>query len=293
MGQRLHNEKSIGVHSPRTQTRSFAWQIGIGVLRLLITAGLLILVWYVTRLPMFTITEVAVSGGETISHDEVRAFVLQELQGTYLLVIPKHFSYLYPHDRIYEVLSKNTSMHDIEIQRTSRAKLDISFKEYIPYALWCSYTSSTTPCLFMTESGYAFSEAPVLQGGVLVRYIQEGMDEMKIGQVLTKEQLGPIEQLIGRIEHELEFRIASVLFKTNGDIELRIHGGGMVLVSGKEDVEKTFDNLQTVLKSQEFKHLKPGNFQYVDVRFHNKVFVNESSEASASSTDTSGGELPE
>ena len=277
----------------RTQTHSFMWHIMRGVLRFVLIAGVLGLVWYITRLPMFTITEVTISGGETIPHDEVRALVLQELQGTYYLIIPKRFSYLYPHDRIYEVVAKNTRMYDISIERASYTELGVSFKEHIPYALWCSDSASTSPCLYMTNTGYAFAEAPILQGGALVRHVDEGTGDVAIGSVRTKKQLSDTEYFTSRIERELGLRTASILYKKNGDIEFSINGGGQIFVSGGNNVEDSFDNLHAVLTSQEFKHLKPGNFQYVDVRFSNKVFVNESMNDSGSTTTEVHRGLPE
>jgi hypothetical protein len=41
--------------------------------------------------------------------------------------------------------------------------------------------------------------------------------------------------------------------------------------------------------SEEYRHLKPGNFQYVDVRFDTKVFVNEHIAPLVSTTATSTG----
>ena len=35
------------------------------------------------------------------------------------------------------------------------------------------------------------------------------------------------------------------------------------------------DNLLTLVGSEEFSHLAPGNFQYLDLRFNTRVFVNE------------------
>lgn len=285
--------KVIGIQVHRTQTRSFVWQIVRGILRLIGIVGALALVWYITRLPLFTITEVTVSGGETIPHDEVRASVLQELQGSYFLIIPKRFTYLYPHERIYEVVAKNTRMHDIVITRTSTRELSVSFKEYIPYALWCSYSASTSPCLFMTKEGYAFTEAPILLGGALVRYTDENVDEVLIGQVRTVEQLNDTEYFIERMDTELGLRTASVLFKKSGDIAFSINGGGQIFVSGGKDFVTAFANLNSILKSSEFKHIKPGNFKYIDVRFDNKVFVNDAMDEVTSTTTEGSIDLSE
>jgi len=37
----------------------------------------------------------------------------------------------------------------------------------------------------------------------------------------------------------------------------------------------TVNNLNVVLTSDEFTDIQPGGFQYIDLRFGNKVFVNE------------------
>lgn len=268
-------ETTVRARGRHDTQHTFVWQIVRGVVRLLAVVAVLGLAWYVTRLPFFTITEVAVRGGETISHEDVRAQVLQELQGAYFLIVPKHFTYLYPSERIHAVLAKNTRMHDIVLARTDRHTLDVSFKEYVPYALWCSYSASTSPCYFVTEDGYAFAEAPVLQGGALPRHVLEGVDDLHVGDLHTEKSLAEIDAFMQRATQELGLRIASVLHKKNGDIELHINGGGAIFVSGKKDLNTAFDNLTSVLSSTEFKHIEPGNFKYIDVRFENKVFVNE------------------
>ncbi len=277
----------------RDTQHTFVWQIVRGVLRLVAIAAVLALLWYLTRLPFFTITDVVVSGGETIAHEEVRAQMLQELQGTYFLIVPKQFTYLYPKDRMREVLSKNARMHDIALTRTDRHTLSVSFKEYVPYALWCGYSASTSPCYFVTEGGYAFAEAPALQGGALPRHVLEGVDEMQVGDMHTEKSLVEIDAFMRRASEELGLRIASILHKKNGDIEFGINGGGAIFVSGKKDLTVAFKNLTSVLASDEFTHIEPGNFKYIDVRFENKVFVNEKLVAESTTTEEVLEALPE
>jgi cell division septal protein FtsQ len=272
---------------------TFVWQIVRGVVRLCVLVMVLGLTWYLTRLPFFTITEVTVSGGETISHEDVRAQVIQELQGTYFLIIPKRFTYMYPEKRIYEVLAKNTSMYDVVVERSTRKELAVSFKEHVPYALWCDYDATTSPCFFMTKTGYAFGEAPMLHGGALIRHAAEGVNDIAVGNTRSEEEIAKVDSFINRVEQELGLRIATVVYKQNGDIEFTINGGGQVFVSGGKDFDAAFSNLTAVLASDEFKHIEPGNFKYIDVRFNNKVFVNETLGESGSSTATSSEELPE
>jgi hypothetical protein len=255
--------------------------------------GFFILVtWYVTRLPAFTVSEVQVAGGETISHDVVRSQVEAELAGTYFLVVPRRFSYLYPHDSIVETLGKIPRVHDVVVTRTSRSTLSVSFREYVPYALWCGEGGEGESCWFVNSEGYAFAEAPSLHGGTLVRHTVEG-SEVAEGTVIDAEKFARINTFIRRAEEELGLRITTLMHKENGDIELSVNGGGMIFVSGGRDFDTTFGNLKAVLSAPEFEHLEPGNFRYVDVRFENKVFVNEELVAEPATATATTAELPE
>ncbi|MFZ2253114.1 MAG: hypothetical protein WAW13_03000 [Minisyncoccia bacterium] len=264
---------------------NFKLQIFWGVLRLVLIAFCGVLVWYVTRLEFFTIASVEVSGGETISHEEIRIRMLDELKGAYFLIIPKRFTYLYPHDRMIEVLEKNQRMHSVVVERTERTTLSVSFMEYIPYALWCSAESSSTPCYFLTSDGYAFTEAPELIGGTLVRHSVEGIEEIKEGTVIDVKELRAIDTFIERAKNELGFRITSLVHTKDKDIQFLINGGGSILVSKGKDLTVTFDNVKSVLESKEFKHIKPGNFNYIDARFNNKIFVKEAMDSVGTTTE--------
>ena len=286
-------ETTVRVRGRRDTQHSFVWQIMRGVLRLFAIGVVLGLTWYITRFPFFTITEVTVSGGETISHEEIRAHVRSELQGAYFLIVPKQFTYLYPKERVNEVLLKNPRIHDIVLSRADRHTIDVSFKEYVPYALWCGYGASTSPCYFVTEGGFAFAPAPTMQGGALPRHILEGVDELQVGDMHTEKSLPEIDAFMQRASEELNLRIASVLHKKNGDIEFSINGGGVIFVTGKKDLNAAFDNLTSVLASDEFAHIEPGNFKYIDVRFENKVFVNEKIAEESTTTEDVPSTLPE
>lgn len=278
-------KKRIEARHGRERRSDFAWQVFRGVVRLGIIGIFIGMTWYVTRIPALTIGEVSIDGGETISHDFIRDQVETEFTGAYLLIVPKRFAYLYPHDRIVEVLEGIPRVHGVTVERTSLKSLHVSFEEYIPYALWCS-DNEQVPCWFISESGYSFIEAPILHGGTLVRHIAEGLSEIEEGQVIDVNRLRLIYHFIDRLSNELTLRVASVLYRENGDIEFSISGGGQILVSGNKDFEMTFENLKTVLGSPEFKHLAPGKFQYVDVRFENKVFVNEELQTESMTTAT-------
>ena len=270
---------------------SFTRQFFRGLFRIVVVLGVIALVWYGTRLEMFTIREVHIQGGETISHDEVRARITDELQGAYFLIIPKRFSYLYPHDRLLVVTEKIPRIHNITIERDSRTLLNVTFEEYMPHALWCIQGKDTEPCYFIDAHGYAFTEAPLLHGGSLIRHSIEGIEQITEGSVIDEGMLSAIDSFTSRAGEELGLRIATVVHKQNKDFEFLVSGGGKIYIASEKDMNSTFENLKSVLTSDGFKHIAPGNFQYIDVRFDNKVFVNEEPEQVATTTATTT--LPE
>lgn len=273
-----------------SKQRSTAWHVMWGVGIMLAIALLLYGVWYVTRLPVFTISDISIEGGETVSHEDLRDVVEQELSGSYLLLIPYRFAYFYPEERIHEALSSVARVHNVSMERVSNTKLAITFDEYVPYALLCESGFESAQCYFLDDTGYAFSPAPPLRGGAFVRHVVEEQEARSGLQALDAEFLGALDGFIKALDSELGFRVLTVMHKTSGDVRLHLSEGGRLFVAKDSSMQEAFENLQSILTSREFDHLEPGNFNYIDLRFGNKIFVNEELEVVATSSDPALGE---
>lgn len=241
-----------------------------GVLSIIAVGLLLYAVHYVTHRELFRINEVHIEGGVTIPHEAVRTEIERVLEGEYLGLISRRFVYTYPHEEIQAALDTFSHMRSYTLTREGRAVL-VTFDEYLPRALWCV----PAVCYLLSEDGFAFAEAPQLTGGSFIRYYTEGATQIERGQVIEEEVLHASEWFSKKVESELGFRIASVLYKQNRDIAFEVSGGGMFLVASGKNIETTFANLKTVLTSDAYAHIEAGNFKYVDVRFDTKIFVNE------------------
>ncbi len=263
---------------------NFRRQIFLGFFWLVIVILIITAIWYVTRLSFLSIHIIDVSGGETISHEEVRAHLQDELNGTYYLIIPKRFSYLYPHGRMMEVLEENSRLYNVHVERESLTTLRVSFEEYVPHALWCVKKELNLPCYFLTKNGFAFAPAPLLIGGTLVRHENQSASEIHKETVIETNQLEEIDSFIKRSESELGFRITSLVYTKDGDIQFMINGGGMIMIAKGKDFNETFENVKTVLASKEFSHVTAGNFNYIDARFGNKIYVHEEMQSGSSTT---------
>ena len=142
----------------KTKKISTTWQLVYGIIALIVVAGLAYGVWYVTRLPMFTIASVEVSGGETITHEVIHERVEEALEGSYAFVIPKRFVYFYPHEEIAEAVRQVPRIKDVAVTAENRTTLSVTFDEYIPHALWCESLEAHV-CTFITDEGYSFAGA--------------------------------------------------------------------------------------------------------------------------------------
>jgi len=230
-------------------------------------------IWFGTRLEAFTVSEVKVFGGQTVDHEEIISLVEKNLQGTYLGLIPKKFTLMYPKQNIVESVETVERVYDVMVQRNDRRVLEVSFSEFSPKALWCQGAESDE-CIFLDETGYAFGEAPDLAGGSLVRFISSGSD-IEVGARFSDEQV--FSKLFIFVESLSEFGwfVSQVELDQVGDAFVQLGQNSEIKITTAEDPQTLVYNLTTVTASEDFNHLTPGNFQYIDLRYGNKVFINE------------------
>ena len=248
--------------------------IVFGIALMVVVSSLLVGVWYLTRLPAVTISQIRIEGGETIPHDQVRSVIETVLGNSYLLLVPHRFAYTYPHDAVVHAVEGIPRVRSVYVERPDPKSLNVAFDEFTPFALWCLDTPNA-PCYFLDDTGYAFAPAPALDGGALVRHTHEGDTELSVGHAFSGDDFAYIHAFTDRLRDELGLRITDVRYSKEGDIELFINGGGSLKITREQNQDDTFAYLASILASKEFKHLKPGNFNYIDLRFGKKIFVNE------------------
>lgn len=246
---------------------------------------LIISVWYGTRVHAVTIDTITIEGGETIPHAQVEQVVQATLEGSYLKIVPRRFSFTYPHEEIEQAVREVGRVKSVHVVRLGGTELRVEFEEYVPHALWCKDNQSDG-CFFLDDAGYSFSPAPTLVGGSFLRFVSIGKDPADHVQAFDEGHYRTIHELT-KLFAEAKWFVSKAEVDAAGDAFLTIVDGGEFKVSLKQPANETVSNLLTVLGSENFAHIKPGNFEYVDLRFGSKVFVNEVTiDNNASSTDT-------
>ena len=257
--------------------------IGVGLIVLAVVGLFITGVWYGTRLPALTITEVRASGGETIEPTEIERVVEEALDGTYLGLVPRRFAWLYPEEEIFEKVSTTERIFNVGITREGTALL-VTYDEYVPFALWCGIEDEA-PCVFVDKSGYAFGHAPKLTGGSFLRFRTAGRDPV-LGEQMADGSMFITAQELVRLLETQEWYVSYIEIDQVDDMFIELAAGGELKVNSKTLPTKTMEDLLVILTSEEFSHLRPGNFQYIDLRFGEKVFVNE--ELAASNEEIAG-----
>jgi len=270
--RRLTIKKVIQAVDPTRRSRRFWFWLGFGVV--VLVTGMLWAVWYVTRLPSLTISEVTAVGGSTIAPAKVVALVQAELMGSYYALVPKQFRYLYPKQAIKQKLRALSRLETATLTFNTTNHLHVTFTEYVPWALWCDKKDE---CALIDKRGYAFAKAPTLRGGAFLRYQTTKAPTPGLTGV-PPAVLAASQEFISAVA-PLKLRVRRVWFDDR-DIFYSLGSGGEIKTSRADPVATTVANLQTLLADEAFAHFASGTFAYIDLRYGNKLFVKEREEVS-------------
>lgn len=257
-----------------------------GALILLLIVGLITAVWYLTRLPSMTITTVEVVGGETLDHDYIKEVAEGELEGSYYRLVPKRFVWTYPDNAIAEAVLDVERVKNVLVDREKQT-VTVVFEEYQPFALWCMEVSSRE-CLYLDRNGYAFGTAPRLDGGAFLRFSESNREPELRVDAFEKDFVRDTTEFIQELYDNLSLNVIQVEKIDEEEVTYHLAGGGSIKVTRSLTHAETLNNLATILNSEEFAHIEPGNFKYIDLRYGNKVFVNEELAPVATSTPAAG-----
>ena len=251
-------------------------QLLIGGLLVVLVSGLVTSVWYGTRVPAWQIETVRVVGGPTIQHEDVRALVWQQLEGSYFRLVPKTFFYTYPETTIAAVIQDLPRVKAVTTTLTDRSELVVAFEEYIPEALWCrSVEMAGSNCVFFDQTGYAFATAPTLQGGVFIRYVHSVEEPRVDATPFSAEFLTETKTFSTWLIDTFGWYVTHVV-STNGiDVDYTLAHDGILKVTTQVPITTTQNNLETLLAAPEMEKERAGDFEYIDLRFGDKIFIRD------------------
>jgi len=248
-------------------------QIFLGLLFFATLTLFISAIWYITRLETFTVSTISVTGGFTLDKEAIRKASEGQMEGAYWKLIPKRFSYFYPEADVLVAVSQFERIKDVKVERISRREVIVTFGEYVTDALWCDI-KDIKKCYLLDDLGFAFAPAPDLSGASLLRYYSPEKEPENKSYPFTTTDYQNAKQLAYFLNNYGWF-VTTVEINSNRDAFYTLAGEGEIKVTLSLDATETMENLLAVVGSEEFSHLTPGNFQYLDLRFDTRVFVNE------------------
>ena len=291
--QKWLKQKHAQRQKRRTQRREVSMvrkQVAIGILLVFAIGLILTGVYFGSRTASLQITQVEVHGGYTIAHMDVEAAVQEVLAGSYVRLVPHTFAWTYPARAINAALLEIPRLKQSSLELHEQ-KLVVVFDEYQPTALWCG--AEKEDCYFIDANGFAFAKAPVLTGSAFIRFSDTRKEVAVKTDAVEQVFLGTAMDFSERLAAELGLYVTHIDEVNDHDVTYTVSGGGVIKVSRRMDLEETFNNLQTILLSEDFAHLETGAFSYIDLRFGDKIFVNEVGEVTQEETASSSKEAVE
>ncbi len=279
---------ALGKRKPfntKQRKRRILWERTGAIAGLLIAlVCVYILIFYAVRLPFVTISGVIVEKTDTVSKDDIMTRTDTFLRGSYFGFIPHRFSFLLPLGKIRANLLEIPRVANVTF-RTENDTLIVTVVEQLPDMLWCASAEATSTCFYVEKNGRAYEKAPELAGSTLMRFVVSGMFP-KAGDALLNDRARSLLVSMAKIIEERHgFHVSRIEYTQDNDAVLYLSGGGKLLLSTDGNLEETYANLASVLGSDEYSTLTPGNFEYIDLRFGSKVFVQK--EKWVASTTTS------
>lgn len=231
------------------------------------------LMWYGSHVSEVIISKVEVTGTQIVSTDAVKNETEALLKGSYAYFIPRANSFVYPKTDIKNaILKKLPPVESVEIERDGLTALKVVVTERKPVALWCGDVipeSEQLNCYLLDANGFIFGIADSQNN--YIRFYGHISGE-PVGQTYLSGTFTPLFGLVRDISTAIRMTPTSLTAdKNTNDMTLRFDNGGELRFVFTENRQATLENIASVFASQSFKTNK--NFEYVDFRFGDKVYV--------------------
>lgn len=233
---------------------------------------------FILRLEQVNIQNVVITGNQAILASSLETIVRNNLEGTYMYVVPRSNALFYPQKNIeQEALAISPRIEQIGIFLDGLQTLQLTVKERETFALWCGGTATSSVsqsgnCYYLDEYGFIFAEAPDFSGNIFFKYFGElGKDPIG-SQYMMREEFRGLNLFFESFQG-LTVEPVSLTKLEDQDFEIGLRDGSRIIFSTKENLATLLDNLESVFGSEALLPRDDGQvLDYVDLRFGNKVF---------------------
>lgn len=224
-----------------------------------------------TYWPALQIKDVAVSGAQTLPPGTVEAFVRDRLAGEYWYVFSKSNIFLYPKQQIAaDLVQTYPVLASADVHAADFHTITVNLVEREPRALLCSQDNR---CLFMDENGVAYTDAPIFSEPVYVSYYGSTTGNMLPKQFLTPVEFQALSALVDAIAQKLQGeQAADIAVDGEKDVRMRFVSGFTLIFALSDHGGDVFERLGLALIAEPLAAHKLSDFEYLDLRFGDKLY---------------------
>jgi len=222
------------------------------------------------------VTEIEISGLETLDREEIELGVREIISEKYLGIIPKNnIVFILTKGFNQELVERFKKIETIETSKNFPNKISINIKERKLILILCSQGN----CFFVDKSGYAYASvnfnSEEVQQNKLVKLIDESGKLISEGDLVLRP--GFVEFIFSiadeikensNVEITNEYRSKSLISE---EVIVQTGKGWDIYLSSSFPVEKSARILKTILNKQ-ISLKEANNLEYIDLRSENKVF---------------------
>jgi len=270
----------------RQNKRKYWLKFAIVVLSVLVIFGTVI---YILNLPNFRLQQIEVKGNQTVTTTDLELVTQRLLDGRYFWLIPRDSYLFWPKSLIRkEILDKYLRLKEVALSR-SGATMQIAVTERKPRALWCPgdgrVVTTTAGCYFLDPDGLVFTLAPAFSSfsnNVFVSFLDKfGTTTEPLGQYyLTPTIFNTVLVFLNRID-SIGVAVSSLIVRPEGYYEIYLKSGTRLLVSDRQDLNKSFRVLKSIADDKILnleKVSRTPELEYLDLRFDNKIYYKKRGE---------------
>jgi hypothetical protein len=277
----LLNSAKIKQKKRKTRKRRMLF---LGIAFVILLVGLS----FLSRMSVFAITDIVVSGNSVIETDAITQIAEQKLAGNYLHLFSRRDFLIYPRKSIGSaVMASSLRIASAGVSLEGKHTLAIAITEREPKFTWCGAAlpvdNSPQYCYFLDKDGFAFAPAPYFSGDIYFKFYGplESVDAPLGGHFLDPATIDAIVAA-SQAFHDFGWKPYALAIDSNGDYELSIESPDTIpalypkIIFRKDnDPAVITSNLSAALAVEPFATKMKKEFSsliYIDLRYDNKVY---------------------
>ncbi|MDO8548159.1 MAG: hypothetical protein Q7R71_00600 [bacterium] len=221
------------------------------------------------------ISHIDVSGTQTVISSTIVEKVQAQLEGEYLYLFPKNNILFYPKGHIVSaLLAAMPVLASVDVSAKNFQTISVALVERQPKALWCGdEAANPMPCFLLDENGVAYGAVISFSGNAYSRYYGTLASNMTPKQYLTPAQFRSLSALVDTIAASQKNEpLASVWVDENKDVYMAFASGFTLFFALNVDGGDIYQRFTLALQSAPFKAHKLSDFEYLDLRFGDKLY---------------------